>query len=191
MSVSGRKVDHEQRVDEVLHFVEDKVAYNIVYYGRTEGFDTADTDSLWQIKRITISGDEKRTLYANFGKYNCRWDLRTTYFPAEPAPIADPTVTFTPSGLRNGGRITEVTLSDVAWTVLPATALASRNAMSIQNVSGSEIKVNYDFTAPLPAGYVGTVIPSGGERQYDITDAIPLYAKAETGSPIIIVEEIS
>lgn len=99
--------------------------------------------------------------------------------------------TFSPTGLQNGGKVTEVTLSSASWTALPPIALTGRNAICIQNISAVEIKLNYDFTAALPATYTGVVIPSGGERFYDITDSIVIYAKALSGSPIIVVEEIS
>lgn len=100
-------------------------------------------------------------------------------------------VTANFSGLHVGGRISEVTLSSAAWTALPAVALVGRNAISIQNVSGVEIKINYNSFAALPAGYTGVVIPVGGERYYDITDTISIFAKAQAGSPIIIVEELA
>jgi hypothetical protein len=99
--------------------------------------------------------------------------------------------TFSPSGLKNGGKYSEVVLSAVAWTPLPATPLADRNAICIQNISPVDIKLNYDYTGPLPAGYTGVLVPSGAERFYDITDAIVIYAKAASGTPTIGVEEIS
>ncbi len=103
--------------------------------------------------------------------------------------IGQPTTgSLTPSGLRIGGLVTEVTLSAVAWTALPATALPQRNAIAIQNISAVAIKLNYLDTV---VGYVGVTVPSGGERQYDITDAITIYAKASAGAPIIVVEEIA
>ena len=96
--------------------------------------------------------------------------------------------TFTPSGLRNGGQITEITLSSTSWTALPATALVGRNALSIQNRSGIEIKINYTNTE---TGYTGLIIPTSGERFYDISDSIIIYAKAISGTPVVIVEELS
>lgn len=87
--------------------------------------------------------------------------------------------------------MTEVTLSAVTWTALPVTPLEGRNAICIQNPSAVEIKLNYDFTDPLPGSYTGIVIPSGAERFYDITDAIVIYAKSQSGAPLIYVEEIS
>lgn len=94
----------------------------------------------------------------------------------------------TTSGLNTGGKITEVVLDSTNWTPLPATPLANRNAICIQNRSLIEIKMNYDNTVPT---YTGVVIVSNGERFYDITDQIIVYAKATSGTPTIIVEEIA
>lgn len=100
----------------------------------------------------------------------------------------DITGEFTPTGLKNGGRVTEVTLSDSAWTALPpGGALLNRNAINIQNYSGSQIKINYVSNV----GYIGTLINDNSERNYDITEHIQLYARAEIGAPVIILEEIS
>lgn len=100
---------------------------------------------------------------------------------------------FSQSGLTVGGKYTEVTVTDAAWAALPATPLAGRNAIGIQNYSGSEIKINYDYTAALPAGYVGMVIPNGNEKYYGIRDTILIYAKAEAGagSVTIGIEELA
>lgn len=92
------------------------------------------------------------------------------------------------SGLNVAGRVTEVTLVDFEWRALPVSALANRNALAIQNVSGSEIKLNYD---PLVTGYVGIAMPNGRERTYDISQNIVLYGKSQSGSVVINVEEIS
>ena len=97
-------------------------------------------------------------------------------------------VVVTPSGLNIAGKITEVTLSSGAWTALPPTPLTDRNAISIQNLSGIEIKVNYDNAE---AGYKGMVISQGSERFYDITDQVVVYAKSASGTPTVTVEEIS
>jgi hypothetical protein len=95
---------------------------------------------------------------------------------------------MSPSGLRNGGRITLVALNAVTWTALPPTPLTDRNAMCIQNISGVEIRLQYDSAT---VGYVGVVIASGSERFYDITDTIMVYAKSSAGAPVIVIEEIS
>lgn len=95
---------------------------------------------------------------------------------------------FSISGLKIGGRVTEVTLNNLTWTALPATPLAQRNAINVQNVSGEEIKLNYN---PGQAGYVGVVVGSGSERSYDIQDDIILYAKSISSVVTINVEEIA
>lgn len=97
---------------------------------------------------------------------------------------------FQPTGLQNAGRHTEVALNDVGWVQLPNTSLADRNQINIQNNSGFEIKVNYDPSIP---GYTGMRIPDQSERFYQITDGIPIYAKAIPGAGTIAVdvEELS
>ncbi len=93
-----------------------------------------------------------------------------------------------PSGLRNGGRVTEVYVNSNTWTPLPASPLANRNAITIQNNSGQPIKINYSSSTP---GFVGITIQDFSERNYNITDAIPIYAKAQSGTALIVVEELS
>lgn len=93
-----------------------------------------------------------------------------------------------PSGLKNGGRVTEVTINSAGWTALPATALTDRNAIGVQNLSGQEIKINFDNSV---SGYIGMVVADGSERQYDITDAIIVYARSQSGTAVVNVEEIS
>lgn len=92
------------------------------------------------------------------------------------------------SGLKEGGRITEVTLNPTTWSALPVTALNNRNALNIQNVSAEEIKINYD---PATVGYRGVVIGSGSERSYDIQDDIVIYGKSISSIVTINVEEIA
>lgn len=96
---------------------------------------------------------------------------------------------FSVSGLTTGGRHKVVTLNAVTWTALPATPLANRNAMAVQNESATNVKLNFDSAA---VGFVGmTVLPNGGERQYDITDDILIYGKCAAGSVTVNVEEIA
>ena len=108
---------------------------------------------------------------------NTEYRLRTTA-----------TGTFTPTGLTTGGLGTLVTLNSSTWTALPATALTDRNAISIQNQSGIEIKINYGSGI---VGYVGAIIQAGGERAYDVTDSIILYGKSASGTPTIYIEELA
>lgn len=95
---------------------------------------------------------------------------------------------ISPSGLKNAGRVTVVPINDQNWTALAPTPLANRNAIGIQNSSAQDIKVNFDNTV---VGFVGMTVASESERTYDITDAIIIYAKCETGTVEINVEEIS
>ncbi len=95
---------------------------------------------------------------------------------------------FTPSGLKTAGLITIVEVNNSTWTALPASALTARNAIAIQNRSGESIKINYDNSV---VGYVGIEISDGGERFYDITDAIIIYAKSSASTINIVVEELS
>ena len=95
---------------------------------------------------------------------------------------------FTATGLRNGGLLTKVTLNAVTWTALPPTPLAGRNALSIQNTSATQIVLDYVNTNPL---YEGVIVNSSAERFYSITDQIVIYAKAQAGAPIIMIEEIA
>lgn len=92
------------------------------------------------------------------------------------------------SGLKNEGRITIVSINSTSWTPLPAAALVGRNAMGIQNTSGVIIKYNYD---PAISGFVGVIIAPSGERFMDITDNIVIYARSQSGTVEITVEEIS
>lgn len=102
---------------------------------------------------------------------------------------ANVTGDITPSGLRFGGRITEVLLSTTEWTALPPGGpLVNRNAINIQNYSGDEIRLQFDNTI---LGFFGTIVLDQSERNYDIKDSILIYAKAKTGGATIVVEEIS
>ena len=93
-----------------------------------------------------------------------------------------------PSGLKTAGKITLVPLTTGAWSALPAVALAARNSMAIQNTTADQIRIN--FTAGAPAGE-GWIVNPNGEFFIDITDAIPLFARAVTGTPTITVMELS
>lgn len=96
---------------------------------------------------------------------------------------------YQPSGLQNAGRHTVVTVNASTWTPLPANALSDRNAIAVQNNTATNVKLNYSNAI---SGYVGmTIRKNGGERQYDIKDTIILYAKSESGTVNLDVEEIS
>jgi hypothetical protein len=92
------------------------------------------------------------------------------------------------SGLSVAGRISRVTLNDTTWTALPLSALANRNGVGIQNDSTTQIKLNFDNAEP---GYIGWSLNASGETFIDVTDAITVYAKSQTGTPTITVMEVS
>jgi len=121
-------------------------------------------------------------------RFDLEKDKFTTNDDGETVVRTTATGEFTFSGLKNGGEITMVTLNDSTWTALPLSPLASRNALTIQNRSGIEIKINYDNSV---SGYVGLIIPTSGERYYDISETIVIYAKSASGTPEIAVEELS
>ena len=88
-------------------------------------------------------------------------------------------------GLTTSGIITEVVVNDTTWTALPASPLASRKVIAIQNESGQTCKLNYDNAA---AGFVGVYLKTGAERQYD--SSVVVYAKCTTGTATLVVEEV-
>jgi hypothetical protein len=105
--------------------------------------------------------------------------------------IGDVTGTFTPSGLRIGGRHSFVTINSTTWTKVPATALPDRNSMGLFNESGVKIKFRY-LEGIGDTLFRGTPIPANGSSQFrDITDAIDIYCKCETGTVEVTVEEIA
>lgn len=187
-----RQVRHQ----EIKLIKMDMPEVNIRYTGRSDSMRAEDSDPVWQILLEVRNGDITKSTYALMGEFKCRWDQRTSYF--NPSPTPDPlsplggtiavSGTFTPTGLTVGGLMTIVTLDSTSWTALPATPLANRNAISIQNQSSIEIKYNYDNTT---VGYVGAKIAADGERFLEITDSIIVYAKAASGTPSILVEELS
>lgn len=181
------------RTEEVKLQKEDQPAPNIRYYGRSANIGASDSEEVWQILREYRVGNITTIEYANKGSFTCRWDQRASLFgPATPDPSSPVIGTVTIQGLNTAGRVTIVTVNDTTWTALPfgPSALPNRNAMSIQNQSPSEVKLNYDNTV---VGYDGVIIPSSGERQYDIKPGIAQYIKASPGSGTtsIAVEEIA
>jgi len=119
---------------------------------------------------------------------NDREYRKFTEIDGEPAVRTTASGEFSTSGLKTGGRITEVTVNSSTWTALPPTALVNRNALAVQNTSGIEIKVNYDNSEP---GYVGMVVADGVERFYDIKDTILIYGKSSGADATLNVEELA
>ena len=97
--------------------------------------------------------------------------------------------TFTPSGLKNGGLDTIMTLVDSSWTPLPLSALVPRNSLQIQNQSEVEILTTVNVN-PQPSQTYGVKVPAGGSAFIDITDEIIIYGRSTSGSASIVVREV-
>jgi len=73
-------------IDSKLGYVErrvDRTNKNAVYYGETHTLGALESDSVWRIWRVGISGFQEHTPFASdVATESKRWDLRTTYFPA-------------------------------------------------------------------------------------------------------------
>jgi hypothetical protein len=100
---------------------------------------------------------------------------------------------FSPTGLKNGQRITTLSVGTTA-TALPATPLAERNAIAIYNKSATEILYvgNSDVTADTVIGTTsGWEIDPLSYYQLDVTGNIVIYGRYASGSELIKVKEIS
>ena len=91
----------------------------------------------------------------------------------------------------NQGRITIVPINSSSWTQLPTVPLASRVSISMQNLTGFQVAINYS----TPAGFVGKILEDRNEIARDIDDTVTIYAKASssiiTPTVDLIVEELA
>ena len=95
--------------------------------------------------------------------------------------------TFQQTGLKLGGKITELDINNTTWTPFTLTPLTERNQINIQNESGQLVKVRYDNVA----GFVGAYIKTGMERQYTVQGTIVMYFKSEESACKIVIEELA
>ena len=68
---------------DVTDVVQDRVetVSNIItLHGRTKQINALTSDNVWQIRRVSIQGDETVTEYADSGNYTQIWDNRTNLF---------------------------------------------------------------------------------------------------------------
>jgi len=174
---------------------EDVAAPNVAYYGLSEVPGAPADQPVWIIVRETA--DAVGSSVFEVGRTNggvgpefqtLVWDDREDYFPPAPGNSL-PLDALDLQGIGSG-LITVVSLSDAAWTPLPAVSKPGRKAMGIQNISGFDLKIQYDV-APDP-GYVGLTIANGNERYYAYTDGIIVYARLAPGSGTasVIIEEL-
>ena len=99
---------------------------------------------------------------------------------------------FSPTGLKNGGSIRAVEITNTEWRKIIDTpdVLIGANAINIQNESSERIKIRYDNPG---SGFVGmTIFANGGERQYAIQAGfITLWGKSESSAVTVTVEQIA
>lgn len=166
----------------------DEPSANIKYIGRSSSMRGLDSENCWQILREYKNGDVIESTYANMGEYNCSWNNRASYFSAAiPDDSNSVTGSITVQGIAGSGRVTEVVVNSTTWTALPASPLVGRKALSIQNPSATEVKINYSNSVPGYAGMV--VLPNGGERGYSVDSSVVIYGKSVAGSVTLNVEE--
>jgi hypothetical protein len=93
---------------------------------------------------------------------------------------------FSQAGLRVGMSITTFDVGDVA-VALPPTAKPGRNAMSVANLSDTDTLYvgNSDVTADRAVGTTaGFEVGPGENINFDVTDAVLVYARCATGKTI-------
>jgi hypothetical protein len=81
-----------------------------------------------------------------------------------------------------------VALDDTSWTPLPATALASRKTMAVQNQSGPGSMVILNFTG---IGVDGWRVPNNSSKVLSVGDSIIVYGRMISGSGSVLVEELA
>lgn len=91
-------------------------------------------------------------------------------------------------GPGTSARVSYVTLNSATWTAIPAVALADRKSLSIQNQSSTQIKYDYDNSV---VGYNGVIINPSGERFLEIQESLIVYGKAQSGTCVVLVEELA
>lgn len=91
-------------------------------------------------------------------------------------------------GLQVAGKHSVISINSATWTELTSSLSATRNLIAIQNNTGQDIKINFDNSV---AGFVGTRVADGSERAYDVQGAIPIYAKCQTGTTNLDIEELA
>lgn len=199
-----QELDLDKQLIKRIDYIDD---FNTIIGWAKDG--AGESDAAWQIQWREVVGDIEYINIVDEGRFSQVWDDRAILFPNGGAssnpnhsiPVrrivdedgqafsdANPMPTK-PSGLTSGGRITEVTVNATGWTALPATALAGRNALAIQNKNGGGTlaKVNHRNDV----GFIGMEIEDGQERFYDITDTIIIYGRCQAGSITLNIEELA
>lgn len=69
------------RVTDTEQLLIDNYSSSVSYQGKAIDSDSLDSELVWQIKRTVRTGNIYKTIYANNGAYNNRWDQRYSIFP--------------------------------------------------------------------------------------------------------------
>lgn len=93
-------------------------------------------------------------------------------------------------GASTAGRVTKQNLTQSAWTACPATPLAGRNTVLIQNQSTTlSIILNYDPAAPASTGII---VGPGAAKEIMLADNVILYGRSNgPGATPVAVEELA
>lgn len=98
---------------------------------------------------------------------------------------------LTPSGLKTAGKNTTIDISTTA-VMLPSTALLKRNALSIHNTSSTDILyIGFDNTVTadnVVGNTSGRQVGAGQIINFDVTDAVAIWAIANTSIRVHIME---
>jgi hypothetical protein len=192
MTAGSGHVDIYRRTDPVMYTLEDRGTFDRIIFGRTPKFNTNTAAAQWQVWCAYYDGNVITTTFANDAKYNCTWDDRASYFSGLGPGAAFPGETLTgeveSTSPIAGGRITLVTLTNAAWTAIPAVAVANRQGLGIQNLAGNSVRLNWTNTAPAGEGIL---LGDGSERYYSVKASATLYGRFTTlASGVVTVEEL-
>lgn len=102
---------------------------------------------------------------------------------------------FSLTGLKTAGRITEVIVDDTGWVPLPATLdiLANTNSVEVQNNSGNgnTLLLNFVSGALIGNATIGRRVVDGGFKNYAIQPGIVIYGRMQVGTGLVTVEQLS
>lgn len=88
-------------------------------------------------------------------------------------------------GASTAGSVTLVSVTNAAWVALPATPLANRNTVLIQNqATSATIVVNFSNTAPATSGIR---IGPGGALEIMVSNGIAIYGRNTAAGPAVTI----
>ena len=117
------------------------------------------------------------------------------YSENNPIPV-EGNLSVTESVIDTTGQITKIEITTVAWTLLERSAstdpiglgpLTNRRVMTIQNLTGQDIIIQFDNT--ITDTTISVTIPDGVEKTYDFGPNIKFYARSTTSTVDIVYEE--